>query len=55
MADIEQWDKKSDTHTLTHTHEQLPADEIFTLAIINRLPRDIISMMELCLPSPLLF
>lgn len=47
MADIEQWDKKS-AHT--HTHEQLPADEIFTLAIINRLPRDIISMMELCLP-----
>lgn len=34
----------------THTHEQLPADEIFTLAISNRLPRDIISMMELCLP-----
>lgn len=51
MADIEQWDKKSaHTHTQRDTHEQLPADEIFTLAIINRLPRDIISMMELCLP-----
>lgn len=58
MTDIEHWAKEKSHNTnismymsvcvWVHREATLLADEIFTLAIINRLPLDIISMLELC-------